>query len=134
MNRVIAASTLLFGLICYQVQAEELHLICTGQKLISADNDIAWSSEIVVDLQSARVIKFDTSWTLAAKNADYAFEVSAEIDDSTIKIFDRVVGDDRAWERVFVISRVDGEVEAIVTETGTIAIRGKCTRITDRVF
>ncbi len=134
MIKYMAASIFLIALMGNQVLADELHLICTGQILISADSDVNWSNEIVVDLQSAKVIKFDTSWTLAAKSGDYAIEVSAEIDDSTIKIFDRAVGADRKWEKVFVISRVDGEVEAIVTETGRIAIRGKCTRITDRAF
>ena len=117
-----------------QVQAEELHLICTGRKLISVDNDTAWSNEIIVDLQSAEVIKFKTSWTLAAQDAKYAIEVFAEIDDSTIKIFDRAVGTEGLWEKVFVISRVDGVVTATVTETGSIAIRGKCTRSADRAF
>ena len=117
-----------------QVQAEELHLICTGQKLISVDNDTAWSNEIIIDLQSAEVIKFETSWTLAAQNAKYAIEVFAKIDDATIRIFDRAIGPEGQWEKVFVISRVDGVVTAIVTETGSIAIGGKCTRSVDRAF
>jgi hypothetical protein len=117
-----------------QVQAEELHLICTGEKLIGADIGLGWSNEIVVDLQSAEVIKFETSWTLAAQSADYSIEAIAEIDDSTIKIYDRAVGDDGVWEKLFVISRVDGGVEAFVTKTGTVAIRGKCTRSADRAF
>ena len=114
-------------LIAYPVQADELHLVCTGQRLISPDNDTKWSNEIIIDLQTAEVIRFQTSWTLAAQSGDYDIEASAEIDDSTIKIFDRAVGDGRTWERVFVISRVDGAVEAVFTDTESIAIRGKCT-------
>ena len=114
--------------------AEELHLICTGEKHISADNDTVWSNEIVVELRSAEVIKFGTSWTLAEQSADYTIEAFAEIDDSTIKIYDRAVGGDGVWEKLFVISRVDGSVEAFVTKTGSVAIRGKCTRNADRAF
>ncbi len=134
MNRCFLAFVFLIILMSNQVQAEELHLICTGEKLISVDRDNAWSNEIIVDLESAVVIKFETSWTLAAQDTNYAIELFAEIDDSTIKIFDRAVGPEGQWEKVFVISRVDGVVTATVTETGSIAIRGKCTRSADRDF
>ncbi len=115
-------------------QAEELHLVCTGQKHINVDNEVIWSNEIVIDMETAKVIQFETSWTLAAKSPDYSIEVSAEIDASTIKIYDRAVGVDGEWEKVFVISRADGTVKAIVTTTGRTAISGKCARAADRPF
>ena len=134
MNMSIVTLFCCLAAIVMPVHAEDVHLICTGKKLVMTDDDPTWSNEIIVDLETAEVIKFETTWKLAAKSTDYSFEVSAEIDASTIKIYDRVVGKDGEWEKVIVISRVDGTVEAIVTKTGTVSIRGKCTPAVDRPF
>lgn len=102
--------------------AEELHLVCIGKRLIAVDIDHSWSNEIIIDLATSKVIKFETTWKLAAGKAEYAFEATAEIDATTIKIYDRVVGAEGEWEKVIVISRTDGSVEAIVTKTGAVSI------------
>ena len=127
-------AVLFAALIANPLMAENLHLICTGKKLVSGDPDPAWSSEITVDLETAELLKFDTTWYMGTEKHNYSFEAYAEIDLSTIKIIDRVIGDKGVWERTITISRVDGMVEAIVTKTGTVSIRSKCTPAADRAF
>lgn len=117
-----------------EAHAEELHLICTGRNFIAVDNGVTWSNEIVIDMETAKVIQFETSWTLAAKHPDYLIEYSAEIDASTIKIYDRAFGPDGQFEKVFVIWTADGTVAGIYTKTGAIVIEGKCTPAEEKVF